>query len=135
MSWTSATLTTAVQEYLDSTESTLVSNIPNFIRTAEERILKAVQLDVFRKNVTGSSTSGNTYLAMPSDFLSPFSLALIDSSGNYNYLLLKHVSFIRDYTPASTTTGQSKYYAEFDENTFILAPTPNSDYTFELHYY
>jgi hypothetical protein len=135
MSWTSATLTTAVQEYLDSTESTLVSNIPNFIRTAEERILKAVQLDVFRKNVTGSSTSGNTYLAMPSDFLSPFSLALIDSSGNYNYLLLKHVSFIRDYTPASTTTGQSKYYAEFDENTFILAPTPNSDYTFELHYF
>lgn len=135
MSWTNATLTTAIQDYIESSESTLVSNIPNFIKTAEERILKGTQLDYFRKNVTGVGTSGNTYLAMPSDFLTPFSLAVIDSNGSYNYLLQKHVSFIRDYTPIETTTGQPKYYAEFDNTSFIIAPTPNSGFTFELHYF
>ena len=135
MSWTNTTLTTAIQDYLESSESSFVTNIPNFIKTTEEKILKSVQLDVFKKNVTGTAASSNTYLTTPSDYLSSFSLALIDSSSNYNYLLLKHPSFIRDYTPASATTGQTKYYAEFDNNTFILAPTPNSNYTFELHYF
>lgn len=135
MSWTNATLTTAIQDYLDSSESSLVTNIPNFIKATEEKILKSVQLDLFRKNVTGNATASNTYLTMPTDFLSPFSLALIDSSGNYNYLLLKHVSFIRDYTPSATTSGTSKYYAEFDETTFILAPAPSTNFEFELHYF
>jgi hypothetical protein len=135
MSWTNTTLTTAIQDYLESSESSFVTNIPNFIKATEEKILKSVQLDVFKKNVTGTAASSNTYLTTPSDYLSSFSLALIDSSSNYNYLLLKHPSFIRDYTPASATTGQTKYYAEFDNNTFILAPTPNSNYTFELHYF
>tara|TARA_R110002096_G_scaffold357366_2_gene550653 strand:- start:156 stop:806 length:651 start_codon:yes stop_codon:yes gene_type:complete len=135
MSWTNATLTTAIQDYMESTESSLVTNIPNFIKSTEEKILKSVQLDVFRKNVTGTSTASNTYLAMPSDFLAPFSLAVIDSDSNYNYLKLKHVTFIRDYQPSTATTGTPEYYAEFDENTFILAPTPNNDFTFELHYF
>jgi len=135
MSWTKATLTTAIQDYIESTESSLVTNIPNFIKSTEEKILKSVQLDVFRKNVTGTSTASNTYLAMPSDFLAPFSLAVIDSDSNYNYLKLKHVTFIRDYQPSTTATGTPEYYAEFDENTFILTPTPNSDFTFELHYF
>lgn len=135
MSWTNTTLTTAIQDYLDSSESSLVTNIPNFIQATEEKILKSVQLDLFRKNVTGNATASNTYLTMPTDFLSPFSLALIDSSGNYNYLLLKHVSFIRDYTPSATTSGTSKYYAEFDETTFILAPAPSTNFEFELHYF
>ena len=135
MSWTNTTLTTAIQDYLDSSESSLVTNIPNFIKATEEKILKSVQLDLFRKNVTGNATASNTYLTMPTDFLSPFSLALIDSSGNYNYLLLKHVSFIRDYTPSATTSGTSKYYAEFDETTFILAPAPSTNFEFELHYF
>lgn len=135
MSWTNTTLTTAIQDYLESSESSFVTNIPNFIKVTEEKILKSVQLDVFKKNVTGTATSSNTYLTTPSDYLSSFSLALIDSSSNYNYLLLKHPSFIRDYTPASATTGQTKYYAEFDNNTFIIAPAPNSNYTFELHYF
>jgi hypothetical protein len=135
MSWTNATITTAIQDYLDSSESSLVTNIPNFIKATEEKILKSVQLDLFRKNVTGNATASNTYLTMPTDFLSPFSLALIDSSGNYNYLLLKHVSFIRDYTPSATTSGTSKYYAEFDETTFILAPAPSTNFEFELHYF
>ena len=94
-----------------------------------------IDLDDFIKNVTGTATSGSAYLGAPTDFLAPFSLAVIDSSSNYNYLKLKHPSFIRDYTPASSTTGEPKYYAEFDDNTFILAPTPNSNYTFELHYF
>ena len=132
--FTYATLKTAVQDYLDNTETTFVNNLDTFIKTAEERILKGVQLPVFRKNVTGRATQGNTYLATPSDFLSPFSLALIDSSGNYSYLLLKHVSWIRDYTPSATTEGLPLYYSQFDDNTFLLAPTPNATLDFELHY-
>ena len=135
MIWTNATLTTAIQDYLESSESSLVTNIPNFIQATEEKILKSVQLDLFRKNVTGNATASNTYLTMPTDFLSPFSLALIDSSGNYNYLLQKQVSYIRDFTPSASTTGTPKYYAEFDETTFILAPTPNTNFEFELHYF
>jgi|TARA_R110000787_G_scaffold260850_1_gene366094 hypothetical protein len=128
-------LKTAVQNYLDNTETTFTSTLNTFIETAEERILKAVQLPVFRKNVTGDLTDGLPYLGTPTDFLSPFSLALIDSNSNYSYLLLKHVSWIRDYTPASTTTGEPLYYAIFDDDTFILAPTPTSGLTCELHYY
>jgi hypothetical protein len=127
-------LKTAIQNYLDNTETTFTNTLDTFIQTTEERILKSVQLPVFRKNVTGTATADNTYLATPSDFLSPFSLAVVDSSSNYNYLLLKHVSWIRDYTPAAATTGTPKYYAQFDEDTFILAPTPSTTFTFELHY-
>jgi len=132
--FTYATLKTAIQDYLDNTETTFVNNLDTFIQTTEERILKGVQLPVFRKNVTGRATQGNTYLATPSDFLSPFSLALIDSSGNYSYLLLKHVSWIRDYTPSASTEGLPLYYSQFDDNTFLLAPTPNATLDFELHY-
>ncbi len=128
-------LKTAVQNYLDNTETTFVSTLDTFIQTAEERILKSVQLPVFRKNVTGTLTQDNTYLSTPTDFLSPFSLALIDGSNNYSYLLLKHVSFIRDYTPQQATTGKPLYYAQFDEDSFIVAPTPDSNYNVELHYY
>jgi hypothetical protein len=135
MSWTKSSLKQAVQDYLESSETTFVNNIDNFIKSAEEKILKSVQLDVFRKNVLGSGTASNTYLSTPSDYLSSFSLALIDSSNNYNYLLQKHVSFIRDYNPAEATTGTPLYYAEFDDNTFILAPTPSSNFNFELHYF
>ena len=132
--FTYATLKTAIQDYLDNTETTFVNNLDTFIQTTEERILKGVQLPVFRKNVTGRATQGNTYLATPSDFLSPFSLALIDSSGNYSYLLLKHVSWIRDYTPSASTEGLPLYYSQFDDDTFLLAPTPNATLNFELHY-
>jgi hypothetical protein len=135
MSWTYSNLKTAIQDYLESTETSFVSNIDNFITTTEERILKGVQLDVFKKNVTGTSTPTSPYLASPGDFLAPFSLAVLDASSNYNYLLLKQVSFIRDFTPNASTTGTPKYYAEFDQNSFILAPTPASNLTFELHYF
>jgi hypothetical protein len=128
-------LKTAVQNYLDNDETTFTSTLDTFIQQTEERILKSVQLPVFRKNSTGSGTSGNTYLATPSDYLSPYSLAVVDSDSNYTYLLLKHVTWIRDYTPAVATTGEPLYYAQFDDDTFILAPTPSSNFTFELHYF
>jgi len=134
MSWTHTTLKTAIKEYAESTESSFVTHLDDFIKTAEERILKAVQLDYFVKNVTGTATASDEYLGAPSDYLSSRSLAVIDSSSNYNYLKLKQTSFIRDYTPASATTGTPKYYAEFDHDTFILAPTPSTNFTFELHY-
>ena len=135
MSFTYTNLKTAIQDYLESTESSFVTNLPTFITTTEERILKNVQLDDFRKNQVGNLTASGTYLECPTDYLAPFSLAVIDSSSNYNYLLLKQVSFIRDFTPNASTTGLPKYYAEFDENTFIVAPTPDSAYEVELHYY
>ena len=133
--FTYSELTTAIQNYMDNSETTFTNTIPTFIKQAEEKILKSVELPVFRKNVTGTGSSGNTYLSTPTDFLSPNSLAVIDSSSNYNYLLLKHVSWIRDYTPAAATTGEPLFYALFDDDTFILAPTPNSNFTFELHYF
>ena len=139
MKWTYTTLKTAIQDYLDTSETTFVNNLPIFIQEAEQRILQNVQIPVFRKNVTGQATAHTddvpvSYLEMPSDFLTPLSLALIDSSSNYNYLLLKDVSFIRDYTPATATSGNPLYYALFDDSTFILAPAPSTNFTFELHY-
>jgi hypothetical protein len=133
MSFTFDSLKTAIQDYQETSETTFVNNLPVFIKEAEERILKNIELPVFRKNVTGTAAADNTYLATPTDFLAPYSLAVINSS-EYEYLLFKHVSFIRSYTPNPATTGTPKYYALFDDNTFILAPTPSTNFTFELHY-
>ena len=104
MKWTYTTLKTAIQDYVETSETTFVNNLPIFIQEAEQRILQNVQIPVFRKNVTGNGTAPTnnipvSYLQMPSDFLTPLSLALIDGNGQYSYLLLKDVSFIRDYTP------------------------------------
>ena len=134
MSFTKATLTTAIQDYTDNSETTFVNNIPNFIKAAEEKILKSVDLDYFRKNVTSSLTSSDEFLTVPSDYLASFSFQ-ITTSGSESFLLQKDVNFIREYTPASSTTGLPKYYARFDENNFILAPTPNTNYAIELHYF
>lgn len=133
MSFTFDSLKTAIQDYQETSETTFVNNLPVFIKEAEERILKNIELPVFRKNVTGNAAADNTYLATPTDFLAPYSLAVISSS-EYEYLLFKHVTFIRSYTPNPATTGTPKYYALFDDNTFILAPTPSTNFTFELHY-
>ena len=136
MAWTYTTLTQSIQDWTDNAETTFVAEIPFFITNAEERIFKSVDLEYFRKNVSGTFTSGNKFLAVPSDYLSSFSLAFVDSSGNTNFLLQKDVSFIQQYTPGGTsTTGNPKYYAPFDVETFIVSPTPNSAYTAELHYF
>ena len=134
MSFTKATLTTAIQDYTDNSETTFVNNIPNFIKASEEKILKSVDLDYFRKNVTSALTSSDAFLTVPSDYLASFSLQ-ITTSGSESFLLQKDVNFLREYTPASTTTGLPKYYARFDEDNFILAPTPNSNYTIQLNYF
>ena len=132
MAWTYTTLKTAIQDYLQTTETSFVTNLPTFITQAEERILRTVQLPDFRKNVTGTLTSGNQYLAMPSDFLSQYSLA-IDNTG-YEYLLFKDANFIRESFPSSTTQGVPKYYGIFDDANFIIGPTPNANFDVELHY-
>lgn len=136
-----AQLTAALQDYLETSETSFVSNIPNFVRQAEERIYRSVQIPELRKNVTGAMTAGNQYLARPSDFLSVFSLAVVDGSGNYSYLYDKDVNFIREAYPTASTQGLPKYYAQFNgdqvgtDGNFILGPTPNSAYAVELHYY
>ena len=134
MSFTFATLKTAIQDYTDNSETTFVNNLSIFIKESEERILKNVQLSLFRKNSTGSTTSSNKYLAMPSDFLAPFSLSVLSSSA-HEFLEFKDVNFIQTFTPNPATTGTPRYYAIFDVSNFILAPTPDSTYTAELHYY
>lgn len=134
-------LTQALQDYLESSETSFVSNIPTFVKQAEERIYRSVQIPELRKNATAATTSGNQYLARPADFLSVFSLAVVDGSGNYSYLYDKDVNFIREAYPSASTSGLPKYYAQFDgdqsgtEGNFILGPTPNAVYTVELHYY
>ena len=135
MAFTYSELKTAIQDYMENDETTFTNSLDTFIKNTEERILKEVELLGFRKNVTGTLTSDSPYLGMPTDYLAPFSLAVIDSDSNYNYLLLKHVSFIREYTPAAATTGTPLYYAQFDEDSFILAPTPSAALTMELHYF
>lgn len=140
MSFTYAQLKTAIQDYTENTETSFVTNLPLFIRAAEERILKSVQLSLFRKNVSGTASSGNKFLEMPSDFLAPYSLSLrtvtdpVASGSDYDFLEFKDVSFVQSYTPDPATTGVPKYYATFDVSNFILAPTPNANYTAELHY-
>ena len=132
MAWTFTTLKSAIQDYTNNTESTFVSNLDEFIVVTEDRIQKLVELPIFKKNVTASLTSGNQYLTMPSDFLAPYSLA-VDNSG-YKYLNFKDVTFIRSSYPVATTTGVPKYYAIYDENSFIVAPTPSSSFGVELNY-
>lgn len=114
---------------------TSTEQINTFIQQAEQRIYNMVQLLDLRKNVTGNVTSGNKYLSVPSDWLANFSLAVVDASGNYNYLLDKDVNFIRESFPNPNDTGLPTHYAFFDENSYILGPTPDLNYTVELHYF
>ena len=131
-----------IQSYAENTEQLFVANIPVFVMEAEERIYNSVQLPSLRKNVIGTMTFGNSYLSCPIDYLSTYSLAVIDSSGNYSYLLNKDVNFIRQSYPNPTSTGMPQYYALFgtqynnnNELSFILGPTPDTNYNAELHYF
>jgi len=114
---------------------TSTEQINTFIVNAEERIFNAVQLLDLRKNVTGNCTAGNKYLSVPSDWLANFSLAVIDGDGNYEYLLNKDVSYIRQAFPNPNDEGLPSHYAYFDENSYILGPTPDDNYEVELHYF
>lgn len=131
-----AQLSEAIQQYCESTEQTFVANIPNFVQLAEERIYNSVQIPAIRKNVTGTMTANLQYFQLPSDWLSTFSLAVIDPvTGDYEYLLNKDVNFIRASYPPPTSVGKPKYYAIWDDTSMILGPTPDAAYTAELHYY
>ncbi len=124
------------------------TQINTFIKQAEQRIYNSVQFPALRKNVTGVTSTNNKYLSAPNDFLSVYSIAVIDGTGAYEYLLNKDVNFIRQAYPNPTDTAIPKYYALFgpttsndpspvitDELTFILGPTPDAVYNVELHYY
>jgi len=105
-----------------------------FTEQAEQKIYNTVQIPALRRNVTSTFTSGNQYLATPSDFLYVYSVAVVDGSGDYHFLLNKDVNFIREAYPSSSGTGLPKHYANFDDDFFIVGPTPDSTYTVELHY-
>ena len=134
MSFTFAELKTAIQDYTDNTETTFVNHLNDFIKGAEDRIFKNVDLEVFRKNVTTAATVSDKFLSIPSDYLASFSLQ-ITTSGSEDILLQKDVNFLQEDFPASSSTGVPRFYAVFDVNNFLLAPTPNSNYAIELHYY
>jgi hypothetical protein len=140
-----AQLSAAIQAYTENTEADFVANIPVFVTQAEQRIYNSVQFPSIRKNVTGVTTVNNKYLQCPLDFLAVYSMAIIDATGAYEYLLNKDVNFIRQAYPQPTDTGIPRYYALFgpavsgvtisDELSFILGPTPDTSYSVELHYY
>ena len=137
-----AALVSAIQAYAENTESLFVSNIPLFLSEAELRIYNSVQIPVLRKNVTGNVTSSNPYLSCPNDFMAVYSLAAISAAGAYNYLIDKDVSFVREAYPNPSDKGLPKYYAIFGpqftyptELSLLLTPTPDANYTVELHYY
>jgi hypothetical protein len=137
------TYTELVTLISDITENTfLTRDVDMFIKQAEQKIYNTVQLPNLRKNVTGVTSPANKYLACPLDFLSTYSLAVINASGNYTYLLNKDVNFIREAFPNPTSTGLPSHYAIFgpasdnvNELSFILGPTPDAVYTMELHYF
>jgi len=133
MTMTYGELKQAIQDYTENDETTFVNNLPLFIRLTEERILKNVQLNLFQKNQFGNMTGSNEYLAAPTDFLAPFSLS-IDVNGDKEFLLFKDLDFVQSYSPDATVTGQPKYYAQFDKDNFILGPTPDANYTADIHY-
>ena len=135
MSFTYDQLKTAIQDYTQNSETSFVNNLPVFIRVAEERILKNVQLTLFRKNATGNMTASNQYLAAPSDFLAPFSLSYTNGDGDKEFLEYKDVNFVQEFNPDATTTGAPRYYAYFDLSSFLIGPTPNDSYVVELHYF
>jgi hypothetical protein len=143
---TLAELKTLIQNYTENSETTFVNTLDDFIKNAENRIFDLVQFDFFRKNVTGSLTTGNTYLTTPTDYQLSFSLAVIDGNGDYHYLDKKHPSFMREFIvdPTDTTLrGLPKYYGDFDKelstasnngSTIIVSPVPDDNYSVELHY-
>ena len=131
----------AIQDYAETNEQLFVANIPRFVQEAEDRIYNSVQLPSLRKNVTGTLTTGNKYLSLPNDWLATYSLAIV-VDGSYEYLLNKDVNYIRQAFPNPSDTGTPTHYALFgsqytltNELSLIMGPTPDDNYTAELHYF
>lgn len=131
---TKSELYTLIQQYLENSETSFVGNLDIFVQLCEEDIFKQVQLLELRKNSTSAFDVGSPYLGTPSDFLAPYSMAVV-VAGQYQFLMQKDVSFIREAFPAPSFTGVPQYYSMFDENTFIIAPCADSAYQVELHYF
>tara|TARA_R110000868_G_scaffold52962_2_gene166723 strand:- start:142 stop:792 length:651 start_codon:yes stop_codon:yes gene_type:complete len=135
MSFTYDQLKQAIQDYTENSETTFVTNLPLFIRASEERILKTVQLSFFRRNQTATLSQNNPYLNCPSDFLAPYSLSFVNSSSDKEFLEFKDVNFVQTFNPKATTSGNPRFYAQFDVSNFIVAPTPSANSAVELHYF
>ena len=134
MSFTYTELQDAIKNFTENEETSFVSNLPLFIRGAEDRIFTVVDLELFRKNVTSSLSQNDPYLTVPTDYLASFSLQI--TTANYqDFLLIKDVNFVQQYTNSVGSTGTPKYYGIFDVDNFIVGPTPNQAYAVELHYY
>jgi hypothetical protein len=134
MAWTETTLKEAIQSYVEvEDEDNLVANLDTIIKQAEDRILKNVQIPDFRKSVTGTVTVGDQYLSIPSDFLSPYSISI--DNGGYEFLLFKEVNYIRQVYPSPSDRGTPRFYSIWDDNFFLLGPTPDIVYNMELHYF
>tara|TARA_E500000318_G_scaffold20376_1_gene20960 strand:- start:15 stop:653 length:639 start_codon:yes stop_codon:yes gene_type:complete len=132
MSMTYSQLTANIQDICETTFTS--DQLAMFVQQTEQFIYNTVQLPSLRKNVSGTITLGNKYLAVPSDYLYTYSLAVVNSDGSFDFLLNKDVNFIREAYPTPTSTGVPKHYANFNDETFILGPTPNASFTAELHY-
>ena len=135
-------LKAAIIAYTENQDPAFEAEVPVFVKQAEQRIYNSVQFPSLRKNVTGLTTATNKYLSCPLDFLAVYSMAVVDGTGAYEYLLNKDVNFIRQAYPRPTSVGVPRYYALFGprsdqakELTFILGPTPDAQYTVELHYF
>jgi len=135
MSFTYATLVDAIHGYLQTDANGIpTADMNTIIQQAEQRIYYEVQIPVLKKNVTGNLTQGNRYLTTPSDYLATYSIA-VNNNGVYEYLLPKEVAFLREAYPSTSTTGVPRYYAIFDNDTFLIAPPPDASYEVELHYF
>lgn len=135
MAFTYATLVDTIYGYLQtSSDGIPTADIDTIIRQAEQRIYYDVQIPVLKKNVTGTLTSGNRYLTTPDDYLATYSIA-VNNNDVYEYLLPKEVAFLREAYPSTSTTGVPRYYAIFDNDTFLIAPPPDDNYEVELHYF
>tara|TARA_R110000824_G_scaffold89496_1_gene219384 strand:- start:2246 stop:2884 length:639 start_codon:yes stop_codon:yes gene_type:complete len=130
-----AELLATVQTYTQNDEATFVAEIPTFVKQAEDRIYSMIQFPALRKSQRATLTASNRFLSTPTDFISVFSVAVVDASADYSVLLSKDVNFIREAYPAIATTGQPRYYALWDEDTIILGPTPSSGLQVDLHYF
>lgn len=124
----------AIQKYLENEEQSFIDHIPDFVDLAEEDIARQVQLPHCRKNATTTFISSNQYLTTPPDYLSPYSM-LVVAQGDHRYMMSKEVDYIREFWPSPTRTGVPRYFAQFDHNSFLVAPTPSQDYEVEIHYY
>lgn len=130
-----AQLVENIKSYIESYEPAFVAAIPSFVQAAEERIYNAVQIPAIRRNLVGNVTAGSPYLALPTDYLATFSLAVFDADGNQHFLLDKDVNFIREAFPQVADTGLPRFFGQFAPYTLIIGPTPDQNYQMELHQY